>query len=68
MIELQQDRQATQAVNFIKEAMRADVGKRFSPIENDDLSRITTYIDPRYKSKFFSSSHVTDQVKTSLAR
>lgn len=41
---------------------------RFSWIENEDLYRIATYIDPRYKSKFFSSSHVTDQVESSLAR
>lgn len=68
VIELNEDRQATQAVNFMKEAMQADVEKRFSWIENEDLYRIATYIDPRYKSKFFSSSHVTDQVKSSLAR
>ncbi|MPD04930.1 Zinc finger BED domain-containing protein 4 [Portunus trituberculatus] len=68
VVELNEDRQATQAVNFMKEAMRADVEKRFSSIENEDLYRIATYIDPRYKSKFFSSSHVTHQVKLSLAR
>ncbi|XP_076060474.1 zinc finger BED domain-containing protein 4-like [Oratosquilla oratoria] len=54
VIELNEDRQATQAVNFMKEAMQADVEKRFSWVENEDhedLYRIATYIDPRYKKE-----------------
>ena len=59
---------ANQIVNTMKQIMQADIEKRFSFIESEDLYRVATYLDPRYKNELFSSSIITDQVKVTLAR
>ncbi|XP_071536856.1 zinc finger BED domain-containing protein 4 [Panulirus ornatus] len=68
MIGSTQEKKATQVVNIMKQTMRSDIEKRFSRLESEDVYRVATYLDPRYKSKFFSSPHITDQVKLSVAR
>lgn len=69
MIESQdEDNEATLIVNMMKQTMQTEVDKIIAWIESEDLYRVATYLDPRYKSKFFSSSHITDQVKSSVVR
>lgn len=55
-------------VNYMKETMRADIDVRFAGIELDNNYTVVTYLDPRYKGKFFSSAHIPEQVQGSVAR
>lgn len=55
-------------IDYMKETMKADIAKRFAGLEIDNNYRVATYLDPRYKGKFFSSLHVTKQVQGTVAR
>ena len=68
MSELQEEIVANEILNKMKEAMKADLARRFSSIESEDLYRVATYLDPRYMYKLFSSSFIIDQVKVTVVR
>ena len=56
-----------QIINGMKHTMRIELDKRFKGLENEDIYRIATYLDPRYKGKFFSSAQI-EQIKMSIIR
>ena len=47
--------------------MKSELVKRFSTLENDDLYCFATYLDPRYKAKFFSSTELR-RIESSLGK
>lgn len=61
-----EDKEATQVVNIVRKVILTEAERRFSLVESEDFYRFATYFDPRYKSKFFSSGHITNQVKSSI--
>ncbi|XP_064078440.1 zinc finger BED domain-containing protein 4-like [Macrobrachium nipponense] len=61
------EEEITNVINIMKITMRAELDRRFAGIESTDIYRLATYLDPRYKSKFFSSTFVTEQVQSSIA-
>jgi len=66
---LQEDyEKVKQVIRFMVQTLRAELDRRFKGLENDDMYTVATYLDPRYKGKFFSASHITDLVKLSVAR
>ena len=61
------DENQTKIVNCMKDAMRADINKRFAEIEMDYKYTVATYLNPRYKGKFFSSADITEKVQKKIA-
>lgn len=55
-------------VNYMKETMRTEINKKFVGLEMDNNYRVATYLDPRYKGKFFSSLHIVQQVQKTVAQ
>lgn len=62
------DSDTDQGIRTMKSTLRREISERFGDLENNELYTLATYLDPRYKGKFFSSLHVTANVKTALAR
>lgn len=60
--------EVVERIKYMKETMKAEIDKRFAGIEMDNNYRVATYLDPRYKSCFFSSSHIAEQVQLTVAR
>ena len=61
------EEEITNVINIVKITMRAELDRRFAGIESTDIYRHATYLDPRYKSKFFSSTFITEQEQSSIA-
>ncbi|KAL7646695.1 UNVERIFIED_CONTAM: hypothetical protein RMT77_001948 [Armadillidium vulgare] len=55
-------------INSLAQTMLAEIERRFIELESDNKYRIATYLDPRYKGKFFPSTQITDQIKLSVAK
>ena len=53
MSELQEEIVANEILNNMKETMKADLARRFSSIESEDLYRVAIYLDPRYCTNYF---------------
>ncbi|MPC34211.1 Zinc finger BED domain-containing protein 4 [Portunus trituberculatus] len=56
-----------QRVNYMKTTMKVKTEKSFAGVEQDNVYSVATYLDPRYKATFFSSSHITKQVQETVA-
>lgn len=66
--ECQDYQTGVEIINYLRTTMKAEIEKRFAGLEMDNNYRVATYLDPRYKAKFFSSSHIAEQVQGTVAR
>jgi hypothetical protein len=48
--------------------IRSEINRRFEGLEVNFLYSVATYLDPRYKGKFFSSQSVLQQVQAEVVR
>lgn len=53
-------------VGTMKESLVTGINKRFSDVESKNYYTISTILDPRYKTNFFSSNSISDEIKKVL--
>ncbi|XP_040580767.1 zinc finger BED domain-containing protein 4 [Lepeophtheirus salmonis] len=56
--------ETTNIIHLMKVAMREALDKQFADVESHNIYRLATYLDPRYKDKFFTSSNILDEVQS----
>lgn len=54
-------------IKRMRDIMKSELANRFSCLENNDLYTISTYLDPRYKGKFFPLD-ILQQVQARLSK
>lgn len=58
---------AWEIVNYMKEVTKAEIDGRLAGLEMNSNYTVATYLDPRYKGKFFSSSLTVEHVQRTVA-
>ena len=59
--------ETSDGISCFIETVLAEIDKRFNFAESNELYCIATFLDPRYKTKFFTSQFVADRVKNIVA-
>ncbi|CAB4059527.1 unnamed protein product [Lepeophtheirus salmonis] len=58
--------ETTNIIHLMKVAMREALDQQFADVESHNIYRLATYLDPRYKDKFFTSSNILDEVQSKV--